>query len=982
MTEPSTHEDTSRGSKSGFTERLTEKRRKHCEYLGDEVVARIVEEYWNEVLVVSNNPPNVSSPTEKCLHILKTFLTAAKDKEGVPLSARRKGIDCAKKILKLIDDAVARKKRAGRSTRSSDSIPGKSSQNRGSLEQGGATDQSVEQASSVRGPLHVDATPSDNGSRNEHHAQAAAGFSCSSTTRKSPNHASGSETLHASAHSDETQRIASLSKPSSKALPESKKAAPANNDLAGRWQPASRNTEASAKTATDSSRTLAMNSNGGEETNGTILTGGPAATKPASNPFRWSAPKFGTQRPDRANEGKKNGAVGDGSTATTKPVSAKPSRWDESATQRLPSTGAPTTSTLLPGRTSRSVSQENTQDLPEKDALLLKKPSQGRSQEDKTSMPVSNATAPGQAPPYQRNSPHVTSGLPDKDASLQKKPSQGRSQEKRISMPVSNATAPGEAPPYQRNSPHVTSELSVSASHSSNATALMGGRFVPATSPNVSQHVLGRSAKALLGRSPQQENSNNSTAPLAQGRSAKVLQGNSTERSDRTSTMAQSALTRSSSDSQDRSSGIQAPRSPNAAQRFIAQQGPKKQSKVVLKVPADVYRPGTNLLYSFSVKERNDKLKLTFQASPVTEYTALNIHDRLTKWDPYWKTLAYISLGTTSTVSDCQPQHDAGSTAARIDVNPLTNISLDGKTTVSLGSLEGLKWGKGHDTDGSLKTGDMALVLRMLPLAPNAKKRADCHLWPKGTFLQIQTFPREFFQRKQQIHDEKEWKGMSKPIDLCKYMKSFHQAFTVQMCCYDKELFYFSVSVCEYRSPEKLFEILTGDGPESLPRLSRENGFEIAVGFAQQETFVIDGDHDEEEDVGKFVFSLFCPFSKILMTTPVRSTKCKHWQCFDLKMFLKMNSRVTGSRWRCATCEQFVALDDLQICGLTSSLLDEFKDVATGSRDRVQFCSDRSYTLLAEQRKRYNKRPSQQDVEMSDVSLKRRKTEQEIIDLL
>ena len=77
-------------------------------------------------------------------------------------------------------------------------------------------------------------------------------------------------------------------------------------------------------------------------------------------------------------------------------------------------------------------------------------------------------------------------------------------------------------------------------------------------------------------------------------------------------------------------------------------------------------------------------------------------------------------------------------------------------------------------------------------------------------------------------------------------------------------------------------------------------------------------------------------------------------QCFDLQNFLESNRFVYGSRWRCASCEDFIAWRDLQFCGLTADLLHEFQDEASPERDRIQFHSDRTYHLLEAAKKRNN----------------------------
>lgn len=49
-------------------------------------------------------------------------------------------------------------------------------------------------------------------------------------------------------------------------------------------------------------------------------------------------------------------------------------------------------------------------------------------------------------------------------------------------------------------------------------------------------------------------------------------------------------------------------------------------------------------------------------------------------------------------------------------------------------------------------------------------------------------------------------------------------------------------------------------------------------------------------------------------------------------------------------------MESLELCGLTASLLNEFKDIATTERDRVEFCSNDTYRLLEERKVRNKKR--------------------------
>lgn len=85
-----------------------------------------------------------------------------------------------------------------------------------------------------------------------------------------------------------------------------------------------------------------------------------------------------------------------------------------------------------------------------------------------------------------------------------------------------------------------------------------------------------------------------------------------------------------------------------------------------------------------------------------------------------------------------------------------------------------------HETDrtAQLQTGDRRLLVRTLPLersAKDVKGRADCHIWPIGTFLSLKRGGTErvlsphIVQRIQQCHAPSEWKGMSRPVSWLDY---------------------------------------------------------------------------------------------------------------------------------------------------------------------------------------------------------------------
>jgi hypothetical protein len=79
-------------------------------------------------------------------------------------------------------------------------------------------------------------------------------------------------------------------------------------------------------------------------------------------------------------------------------------------------------------------------------------------------------------------------------------------------------------------------------------------------------------------------------------------------------------------------------------------------------------------------------------------------------------------------------------------------------------------------------------------------------------------------------------------------------------------------------------------------------------------------------------------------------------QCFDLRNYIDLNVHISGTRWRCASCEKFVSLKNLEICNLTLRVLKEFETLITSDRDRVEFTADGKYHLLPEREARSKKR--------------------------
>jgi hypothetical protein len=316
--------------------------------------------------------------------------------------------------------------------------------------------------------------------------------------------------------------------------------------------------------------------------------------------------------------------------------------------------------------------------------------------------------------------------------------------------------------------------------------------------------------------------------------------------------------------------------------------------------------------------------------------------------------------------------------------------------------FEGVKWGQ-MATPGTIgskdeyKTGDSRLILRTLPLFRNAKdkkKRADTHLWPKGTMIQVgrcngASLDDEVIvpinQRRQEKHDETSWKGMSHILDLTKYTNP-QRGMTIKLGSAEvvenvadgalaasptthrlTGSYALYAAICRYVAPDDLYDQLMGrrsGGDILIPTLSERSAKMIAMDYVSNQTVAIEDSEDEDggnthvDESNSLTFSLICPLTKTTMETPVRGRNCKHLQCFDLRNFLHINEKVAGGRWKCINCEDFVSVRDLIHCGLFQAMLDQFKGQISAVRDKVTLHSDGSFHLNAENKLRYsNKKP-------------------------
>lgn len=371
-------------------------------------------------------------------------------------------------------------------------------------------------------------------------------------------------------------------------------------------------------------------------------------------------------------------------------------------------------------------------------------------------------------------------------------------------------------------------------------------------------------------------------------------------------------------------------------------QAPIALGTKTITIPAEFDRTKAVALYG-GLQSRHEA-KITFSPFQPSQRDKDHCLSRLAEWEPFWKVDIVSEIGRTWKIDKLERSKndlsDAPTSAAEINFTLLKN-----------GTDRIRDWGVPPKSPQGYCQGDCRLLLFMIPVKVDMKKRADTHIWPKGTFLTLDGVPQKLIQRKQQAHDPKLWYGMCEVLDVSQLIKQPLSGHSIQMCCVEHEQYFYCLAICQHVTPANLFV------GEPLISLSREEATKRALEFAKPMICLGDDDEDgHQEAAGKVIFSLVCPISKAIMKKPVRGDVCAHFQCFDLLTFLESNVRTSGGRWRCASCEKFLSWRSLRYCGLTAVLLKEFEGLSSVVRDRVEFRADGKYRLLDETKARYNKK--------------------------
>ncbi|XP_026466958.1 E3 SUMO-protein ligase PIAS1-like [Ctenocephalides felis] len=80
---------------------------------------------------------------------------------------------------------------------------------------------------------------------------------------------------------------------------------------------------------------------------------------------------------------------------------------------------------------------------------------------------------------------------------------------------------------------------------------------------------------------------------------------------------------------------------------------------------------------------------------------------------------------------------------------------------------------------------------------------------------------------------------------------------------------------------------------------------------------------DSEITCSSWRVTVTCPLSKCRITEPCRPSGCRHLQCFDASVFLKMNE--CKPRWQCPICDQPALYKDLTLDGYFAEILNSPK---------------------------------------------------------
>ena len=315
------------------------------------------------------------------------------------------------------------------------------------------------------------------------------------------------------------------------------------------------------------------------------------------------------------------------------------------------------------------------------------------------------------------------------------------------------------------------------------------------------------------------------------------------------------------------------------------------KTKFKIKLPADDSSAKPTRYSCFM--ENRPQVELEFNHHEPTKAMSDTFKRRLEKWDPHWKVEKHFCIGVTAPVTKVIHQKP-------VPYKPKMAARFISKDLIKkAGPYLRSSYGPQPLND------ERRILIRMLPLwiskqKNKGKDRADVHLWPKGTYLQIglpngnvTPMPQELQQRKQQSHDVSKWLGICGHLDITAlvhktfsstraslHIGSFESKF--ELGYYEDTPYMFSLAMCRYQSPKTLVQTLL-DNDSLLRRVEFDEMHNRVKKIMESNEVILDGDSDEDDNPSNKAkeqksirFSIRDPIQRVVLQNPVRGRRCLH----------------------------------------------------------------------------------------------------------
>ena len=161
------------------------------------------------------------------------------------------------------------------------------------------------------------------------------------------------------------------------------------------------------------------------------------------------------------------------------------------------------------------------------------------------------------------------------------------------------------------------------------------------------------------------------------------------------------------------------------------------------------------------------------------------------------------------------------------------------------------------------------------------------------------------------------------------------------------------VNVVHKRTPEELLQRLQARGPRPSQ--------------VTRELLMKNFEGDSDLMATSHIVTLLCPLSMVRQSIPIRSSQCRHVQCFDALTYLRMNEK--KPTWICPCCSQSAPFHHLQIDDFIKDVLSKAKsnEVVFGPDGQWKENAPETNDLLSDSDDDYPLVPKVEQVSSSSV---------------